>query len=77
MPRKVEHIYRTMLEKIDGFYREEAAWYLEMALYVMEGHFGLSSIDAWCIARYGVGKGMHLPPSHGQEDCKPVRERAR
>ena len=59
LPKTVENIYRSMLQKIDKHHKEEAAWYLAMVLYATETYCP-PSICACAIARFGLEENMHL-----------------
>ena len=69
LPKTIEGLYSSMLGKIDDLYREEAAWYMHMALHCSNRRdtheFGRSrsSICNYAIAKFGLTESLRI--SHG------------
>lgn len=66
LPKTIDELYCSMLGKIDGLYREEAAWYMQMALHCSKSKSGYycgqsqSSICNYAIAKFGLTESLRV-----------------
>lgn len=66
LPKTIEELYCSMLGKIEDLYREEAAWFMQMALHCSNNStwptdsYSRPSICDYAVAKYGLDKSLHV-----------------